>query len=41
MQLNLKVNKYILLTGAGFTKDFGGFLAKEMWESIFKLFTQS
>ena len=25
----------ILLTGAGFTKNFQGFLAKEMWESIF------
>ncbi len=35
MHLNFKVNKYILLTGAGFTKNFGGFLAKEMWESIF------
>lgn len=25
----------ILLTGAGFTKNFGGFLAKEMWGKIF------
>jgi len=25
----------ILLTGAGFSKDFGGFLRKEMWEKIF------
>lgn len=35
MHFNFKVNKYILLTGSGFSKDFGGFLAKEMWESIF------
>jgi hypothetical protein len=25
----------MLLTGAGFSKDFGGFLRKEMWEKIF------
>ena len=25
----------ILLTGAGFTKNFGGLLAKEMWSKIF------
>jgi hypothetical protein len=27
--------KFILLTGAGFTKDFGGFLADEMWSLIY------
>ncbi len=25
----------ILLTGAGFTHNFGGFLAREMWSKIF------
>ncbi|MDD2901402.1 MAG: SIR2 family protein [Syntrophales bacterium] len=30
-----KATKTILLTGAGFTKNFGGFLAKEMWSKIF------
>ena len=25
----------ILMTGAGFTKNFGGFLANEMWAKIF------
>lgn len=33
MALNFK--KLILLTGAGFTKNFGGFLAREMWSKIF------
>ena len=31
-------NKYsdvIILTGAGFTANFGGFLARDMWEKIF------
>ena len=28
-------NKNILLTGAGFTKDFGGYLGSEMWSVIF------
>ena len=28
-------NKNILLTGAGFTKDFGGYLGSEMWAVIF------
>lgn len=27
--------EYILFTGAGFTKNFGGLLAKEMWSKIF------
>ncbi len=26
--------KFILLTGAGFTKNFGGYLAREMWKEI-------
>lgn len=25
----------LLLTGAGFTHDFGGYLARNMWEKIF------
>jgi len=31
----LKINDLILLTGAGFTKNFGGFLGEEMWAKIF------
>jgi len=31
----LKISPKVLLTGAGFTKDFGGFLADEMWSFIF------
>ena len=30
-----QISKNILLTGAGFTKNFGGFVATEMWEKIF------
>ena len=30
-----ETNRQILLTGAGFTKNFGGFLASEMWAQIF------
>ena len=34
--LNLmRFAKTILLTGAGFTKTFGGFLGSEMWAAIF------
>lgn len=33
--MNRKTANNILLTGAGFTKDFGGFLAEEMWSKIF------
>src|SRR5262245_56804105 len=29
------LNKTILLTGAGFTKNFGGLLASEVWQFIF------
>lgn len=32
---NYQVNKFVLLSGAGFTRDFGGFLANEMWALIF------
>ncbi|MDP2383706.1 MAG: SIR2 family protein [Nitrospirota bacterium] len=32
---SLSPAKTILLTGAGFTKNFGGYLASEMWEAIF------
>lgn len=32
---NYEINKHILLTGAGFTYNFGGYLAKEMWALIF------
>src|SRR3989338_5874078 len=28
--------KNVLLTGAGFTRDFGGYLASEMWAAIFR-----
>ena len=35
MSLNISISKTVLLTGAGFTKDFGGFLAEEMWSFIF------
>jgi hypothetical protein len=31
----IEINRQILLTGAGFTKNFGGFLASEMWAQIF------
>ncbi len=31
----MNFNSTILLTGAGFTANFGGFLAKEMWSKIF------
>lgn len=31
----MQVKRHILLTGAGFTKNFGGFLADEMWGHIF------
>ena len=31
----IEINCQILLTGAGFTKNFGGFLASEMWAQIF------
>ncbi len=30
-----EISKFILLTGAGFTKNFGGLLASEMWSKIF------
>lgn len=33
--IDVKTKNYILLTGAGFTKNFGGFLAEEMWAFIF------
>jgi len=28
-------SEHILFTGAGFTKNFGGLLAKEMWSKLF------
>ena len=31
----MELSQNILLTGAGFTANFGGFLAREMWEIIF------
>jgi len=31
----MKINKHVLLLGAGFTKNFGGYLANEMWAKIF------
>lgn len=33
--MDLKTNDLILFTGAGFSKNFGGFLGKEMWAKIF------
>lgn len=33
----VEINEHILLTGAGFTYDFGGFLAKDMWGMIFNI----
>ena len=33
--MELNPSRIVILTGAGFTKDFGGFLGKEMWENIF------
>ena len=33
--MNFQVRKTVLLTGAGFTHNFGGFLATKMWERIF------
>ena len=32
---NINVAENILITGAGFTRDFGGFLAEEMWSQIY------
>src|SRR4051812_11017994 len=31
----MNIHPYHLLIGAGFSKNFGGFLASEMWASIF------
>jgi len=33
--MNFKTNNLVLLTGAGFTKNFGGYLAHEIWSKIF------
>jgi len=33
--IEIQPTKLILLTGAGFSKNYGGFLAKEMWAKIF------
>lgn len=33
--MNFKSKNLILLTGAGFTHNFGGFLGREMWSKIF------
>ncbi|KAF0145587.1 MAG: hypothetical protein FD156_868 [Nitrospirae bacterium] len=35
MSLTFETNKHVLLTGSGFTRNFGGFLANEMWAWIF------
>lgn len=34
-KINWHPYKYVLLTGAGFTHNFGGFLASQMWNEIF------
>jgi hypothetical protein len=31
----MQIREPILLTGAGFTRNFGGFLANQMWDKIF------
>jgi hypothetical protein len=31
----MQIGESVLLTGAGFTRNFGGFLANEMWDKIF------
>ncbi len=33
--MKIQSKKFTLITGAGFTKNFGGFLASEMWATIF------
>jgi hypothetical protein len=33
--MDINSGRIAVLTGAGFTRNFGGFLAKEMWERIF------
>ena len=35
MDINIKPTKLILLTGAGFSKNYDGYLAKELWSKIF------
>lgn len=35
MHLPMKTTDLVLLTGAGFTKNFDGFLGKEMWAKVF------
>jgi hypothetical protein len=30
-----QIREPVLLTGAGFTRNFGGFLANQMWDKIF------
>ena len=31
---NFTISKYVLFTGAGFTHNYGGFLANRMWSEI-------
>jgi hypothetical protein len=33
--MGIEIQRAVLLTGAGFTKDLGGYLAQEMWAQIF------
>jgi len=33
--MNIQSSKHVLLTGAGFTKNYGAPLASEMWVKIF------
>ena len=33
--MSFQILEHVLLTGAGFTRNFGGFLAKDMWARIF------
>jgi hypothetical protein len=38
---DLQPAKNVLLTGAGFSKDFGGLLASEMWAALLNEVTQT
>lgn len=31
----MQIREPVLLTGAGFTRNFGGFLANQMWDKVF------
>ena len=31
----MQIREPVLLTGAGFTRNFGGFLTNQMWDKVF------